>query len=750
MKYYFADFVLDTEIKQLQHRSTPVTLTKQSYDLLCFLLKNSPKVHTKDELVEHVWNGRIVSDNTIDQSISKLRKALNQCASGDYIEAKYGQGIQFVPEVSTQTHKSKTGFNQWAIAALVVLAVVFSIGFINTPEKVAPVKAQVIIVPSDEGDWIQSGTEKLLSQMMNYSGLATVVDFADKPRFVDNQQFLANQLKLKQDLNSIRSDIQLHEGEYQLTLKLATPVRDVSQTFNGRDLSQLLTSGMAWMNQQINSGFTTSQRNNWLPPTDHVAELYLRAMQSLDNNEFEKARKQLDLISEEAPDFYLAKYQLAQVLSKENKHDEAIALLNTLLQLPINDELHVASQSLKGYILDTQGKYDEATALFDQLFKQHQNNFSLPLLQAKYEHSYVLLNTNQIEAAEQQLIDITNQLNESDHTALLADARALKGSLYQRQGQMEQAQVELTAALDLFQRNQDALGAAKTYSALARIANHQANYPLAESYLRESLSITQSVGFKLGEGATLNELAYTLMVQGQHNKASQLVQQLDQIGSEIEYPAMQMAAKQLFFDMAREQKQWNEAERFLIQHRQIAEDTNNARAMVKNHMLELTLRVDAQQPNQTSTLVEQLQQNIDTQGEVRMQPRLDWLKARINWQLNNHAQAKALLQQAKQQALANEDGEAIININNTMAEWLLSEKQPQQALDVLNESAQHQPFALPYLKLKSQAYDALGQPLKALEIMNLCQQQSADLWTTKDSDYLKNLIQTVQSSAESE
>ncbi len=586
--------------------------------------------------------------------------------------------------------------------------------------------------------------------MLNYSGLATVVDFADKPRFVDNQQFLQNQLKLKQNLNTIRSDIKFNEGEYQLTLNITTPVRDLSQTFTGRDLSQLMSSGMDWMNQQLNNGLSSAMEHNWLPPTDHVAELYLRAMQSLDNNEFEKSRKQLDLITEEAPDFYLAKYQLAQVLSKENKHDEAIALLNTLLQLPINDELNIASHSLKGYILDTLGKYDEASALYDQLFTKHQGNLSLPLLQAKYEYSYVLMNTNRLDAAEQQLNDITHHLNESEHTTLLADARALKGSLYQRKGLMDQAQSELTAALDLFQRNQDALGSAKTYSALARIANHQANYPLAESYLRESLSITQSVGFKLGEGATLNELAYTLMVQGQHNKASQLVQQLDQIGSEIEYPAMQMAAKQLFFDMAREQKKWSEAERHLEQHRQIAEATNNTRALVKNNMLELSLRVDAQQVDQTESLINQLQQHIDEQGEVRMQPRLDWLKARISWYLNQHQAAKQWLEQAKQQALTNEDGETIININNTLAEWLLFENQPQKALEVLNESSQHQPFALPYLRLKAQAFEALGQPVKALETMNLCQQQSADLWTAEDTDYLKSLIKNAQSSAQPE
>ncbi len=745
MKYYFSDFVLDTEIKELHHLDQPVILTKQSYTLLNYLLENNHKIHTKDELVTQVWQGRIVSDNTIDQSVSKLRKVLNDHQAGQYIEAIYGQGIKFLPQVSEQVAPTQQSrINVLALSALLV-ALVLMVWFVYPGKELPTNKPHVIVLQGGaEGSWIQAGTEQLLSHMINYSGLATVVDLDSKPRFVDNAQFIKNQKQFNAGLHTIQSTVVEEAGSYQLSISISQSDFDASEVFKGMDLSLLMSQAMEWVGSQINSKSNPTQPSSWLPPSDHVAELYLRAMESLQNNEFEKSRKQLDLITEEAPEFYLAKLQLAQVLSIENKHDESLAILNTLLHLPVNDEFKIASVSLKAYIYDTLGRYDEAIALFDELFELYMNSNSLTLLKARYEYSVVLVNTNQAEKASQQLDQVIAHLTESENATLLADVRALKGSLLQRMGQVEAAKIQLSAALDLFERNDDALGSARTFSALARIANHQANYTLAESYLNESLAITREVGFKLGEGATLNELAYVLMVQGQFRKAIKLVKELDQIASEIEYPAMQMAAKQLFFDMAREQGDWTTAERHLQQHMTIASETNNARAKIKNTMLELSLRVDAGELDKTTVLVDHLQQHIEQQNENRMQPRLDWLKARIKWQQGNLQQAHDLIIAAKTLAHTNEDGETLIKINNLLAEMYLTENKPEEALAVLNDSLQFKPFALPYLKLKAQALEAMGEPIKALEIMNLCQQQAADLWTQEDSVYLKQLIADAQ------
>ncbi|TDR19557.1 tetratricopeptide repeat protein [Marinicella litoralis] len=751
MKYRFSDFVLNTELRELNHRNQPVTLTKRSYDLLHYLLINQEKIHSKDDLVEHVWAGRIVSDNTIDQSISKLRKTLNQYQEGDYIEVVYGQGVKFVPTVESLIDQPSKEPKRWQwLMAVAVILVLIIVGWPFKPQPNQPtIKPQVLLIPAAESkqQWAQIGTEQLLSQWIHYSGLATVVDFVDKPQFVDDQQFIVNQQTFMPRLQTIESQMEQIDGNFQLTVTVSQHNKNISQIFNGEHLGHVLQSATDWLQSALSLNTHSPTETYLLPPSDHVAELYLRAMESLNSHDYDKARKQLDLITEEAPTFYLAQYQLAHVLSLQNQHDESLATLNTLLQLPISTELNIASFSLKAYVLDTLGKYDEAIALYTELFTKYKDQVSLPLLKARYEYSYVLVNTNQATVADQQLDVVLEYLNESENVALLASTLALKGSIQQKLGHIESAQHHLQQALDLFERNHDSLGAAKTLSALARIASQQANYTLAEAYLNESLAITQSIGFKLGEGATLNELTYVLMVQGEHNKARKMAQQLEKIAIEIEYPAMQMAAKQLFFDMAREQKQWPEAQRQLKQHFDLASSTNNGRALIKNNMLALSLYVDTGELEKTKPLIDELQQHIDQQHEIRMQPRLDWFMARIKWQENKSDIALELLQKAKQQALQNEDGESLININNTLAEIYLSQNQADLAMKALQESTKYKPFALPYLKLMAQTHEQLGQQIKALKTMNLCQQKSADLWTSSDNEYLKHLTDMVQQSS---
>jgi len=750
MNYHFNDFTLDPKLRELKHFEQPVTLTKQGFDLLLYMVSHADQIHSKDDLVKQVWNGRIVSDNTIDQSISKLRKALNNSSQDQYIEVVYGQGVKFVPEVRQRANDSKASKPSKIGLVLTVVMMLISVVFIhqfNQPPKTEH-KSKVMIVPSSKvsSDWSQSGTEQLFADVLNYAGLATVMDIKDKPRFVEDDEYVENQLKITPLLITIRTDMTKQNDDYILNITINHPSQDLSKQFTNPDLSLLIIQAMDWIEAELDADSKAHNNSHWVPQNNHVAELYLRAMDSLKKDDFDKARKQLDLIKEEAPDFYLASFQMAHVLTMQNQHEAALAQLNTLLQLPISSELKIGAISMKAYIFDTVGQYDQAIDLYEQLFADFPDSYSLPLLKARYEYSFVLLNKNFTDVANQQLDTIIAHLNESDDVSLLANVLALKGSVLQRLGQTDQARNHTEQALSLFERNEDALGTAKSYSTLARMANQQANYQLAEAYLMESLAITRRVGFKLGEGATLNELTYNLMVQGQHKKAWELARELEQIAVEIDYTAMLMSAKQLFFDMAREQNNWSLAEQYLDQHLKLAQASNNTRALIKNNMLALNLWVDAGAFDKTAPLVTALQTHINQQQEIRMQPKLDWYKARILIAKQQFNEADTLLQQAKVNALKNKDGETIININNTLAQLLLTMNKPMEANQVLQESIQYKPFALPHLKLLAQTHEAMGNPIKALETMNLCQQQAADLWTPAESNYLKHLVKVAQNS----
>jgi len=744
MLYRFAGFTLNTETNELHHQKQIIPLTRQTHRLLAYLLAHPEQIHTKDELIEHVWNGRIVSDNTVDQSISKLRKLLSEYESGEHIETVYGQGIKWNPRVTTGDAVQSISWKPWLVTAVMLLAFL-SWWWFPANHTHQENKPQLLFIgQQNQTDWSQTGAEQMISQILSYTGAAAVRADQQRPRFADQQAYLASQRSFNPQLITASTTVQERQGYYELTVTLNGPGLNQQHTFSADNLSQLMHQATNWLNDQLSSAQADSDISHLIPQQGHVTELYFRALNSIRNNEHEKALKQLELVAEEEPGFLLGRFQLAHVMQLMNKTQESLALLEALGQLKLSPDLHIAVSSLQAYVLDTVGEYEQSARIYQSLFTDQHNQVSPALLKAGYEYAYTLLNRNQPAAAEQQLDWVLLHLGEHTDPGLQADVHALKGSLLQRQGDMQKATSQLQQALDMFERNSDALGTAKTYSAMARIANHQANYALAETYLQESLAITREVGFRLGEGATLNELAYLLMVRGEHNRARQLVQELLKIGSEIEYPAMQLAARQLFFDMAREQGDWREAERHLQQHHTLAEAIGHQRALVKNQMLELTLRVDAEQWEQTPELITALQQHINEQQETRMQPRLDWLSARIKAHNQQFAAAEQQLEQALVLASQSEDGESIININNTLAAIHLQQGHPDKALQRLEGAAAFKPFALPHLRLKARAHQAMGDAIKALETMTLCQQQAADLWTEEDAALLLQLTREAQ------
>lgn len=78
-----------------------VRLEPRHADLLLFLSTRRGDVVSTDELVEHVWQRQVVSDQSVYQAIAKLRKAFGDRASQPrYIETVAKRGYRLITEVS--------------------------------------------------------------------------------------------------------------------------------------------------------------------------------------------------------------------------------------------------------------------------------------------------------------------------------------------------------------------------------------------------------------------------------------------------------------------------------------------------------------------------------------------------------------------------------------------------------------------------------------------------------------------------
>src|SRR6201988_521580 len=74
--YRFGQFVLDSRKRALSRAASHVSLTPKAFDVLLFLVQNSNRLVTKEELLQAVWGDTFVEEGNVAQHVSQLRKAL--------------------------------------------------------------------------------------------------------------------------------------------------------------------------------------------------------------------------------------------------------------------------------------------------------------------------------------------------------------------------------------------------------------------------------------------------------------------------------------------------------------------------------------------------------------------------------------------------------------------------------------------------------------------------------------------------
>lgn len=150
----FLDFRLDSVQGELFHAGDRVAVEPQVLDLIAYLAENSGKVVSRDDLIEHVWGGRIVSDSAIASRLNAARVALGDDGTAQkVIKTIPRRGYRFEVPVSNAEH----------------------------PRPVYPDKPSIAVLPFDNlsGDPDQSYfsdgvTDDIITDLSRYSELFVV------------------------------------------------------------------------------------------------------------------------------------------------------------------------------------------------------------------------------------------------------------------------------------------------------------------------------------------------------------------------------------------------------------------------------------------------------------------------------------------------------------------------------------------------------------------------------------------------
>src|SRR5919201_1871788 len=82
LDFRFGEFEINLARRELRRAGAVVHLEPQVFDLLVHLVQNRDRIVSKDELIDVIWHGRIVSEAALSSRISAARRALGD--SGHY------------------------------------------------------------------------------------------------------------------------------------------------------------------------------------------------------------------------------------------------------------------------------------------------------------------------------------------------------------------------------------------------------------------------------------------------------------------------------------------------------------------------------------------------------------------------------------------------------------------------------------------------------------------------------------------
>ena len=102
MSFEFGPFLLDEPGRALRLAGREVPLQPRVFDLLVFLVHNRHRVVSKDELLDTLWSGVTVTDNSLQRAVSTLRSALREGGLDEDVIRNFSRtGYRFVvPEAA--------------------------------------------------------------------------------------------------------------------------------------------------------------------------------------------------------------------------------------------------------------------------------------------------------------------------------------------------------------------------------------------------------------------------------------------------------------------------------------------------------------------------------------------------------------------------------------------------------------------------------------------------------------------------
>lgn len=118
VSYRFGEFLVDLPGLRLLRGGAAVEIEPKALLVLVYLVEHPRRLVTKQELLDAVWRGVAVTDNSLTHAIAQIRKALGDDAREPrFIETAHAFGYRFIAEVVARTAEPEPAGDATAGAA---------------------------------------------------------------------------------------------------------------------------------------------------------------------------------------------------------------------------------------------------------------------------------------------------------------------------------------------------------------------------------------------------------------------------------------------------------------------------------------------------------------------------------------------------------------------------------------------------------------------------------------------------------
>ncbi len=111
MEYRFAEFVLNDTRHTLKRSGVAVHIEPLVFDLLSLLVREAGELVSREQMIDEIWQGRIVSESAISACVAAVRRAVNDSGKTQaVVRTVPRRGFVFVAELETVPADAPPGF----------------------------------------------------------------------------------------------------------------------------------------------------------------------------------------------------------------------------------------------------------------------------------------------------------------------------------------------------------------------------------------------------------------------------------------------------------------------------------------------------------------------------------------------------------------------------------------------------------------------------------------------------------------